>query len=296
MDITLRQIEIFLVVARELNYSRASEILHLTQSGITRQMQTLEKACGYQLIQRIENHFLLTKEGSLFKQKATAVVNAMDTLKFNGLRMKDEMVGKISLSIIPTMRQPIMDMLKAFTDRYPNVNFHIAIKSNLVQRYLLRANKYDLFVMSKPPEDANYLKTKLIETKVIVAMSKLNPLAKKKKLKLKDLKDETFIIAENTTVNYTETMDAFNKLNCHPNQLLYLSTPGAIQNAISANLGVSLVVEQMFCTKRKDTDVVMKEVDEIDKSYGIYLVHQKSKGFTPALDYFKEYLIKHLKK
>ena len=72
----LRTLQYFLTVAREENITRASEVLHITQPTLSRQMKQLEQELGTELFVRGRN-FALTEAGMLLRRRAEEVVDMM---------------------------------------------------------------------------------------------------------------------------------------------------------------------------------------------------------------------------
>lgn len=66
----IRQIKYFLVLAQELNFSRAAERLFITQPPLTRQIQQLEEHLGVQLFVRNNKSVALTVAGKSFLEEA----------------------------------------------------------------------------------------------------------------------------------------------------------------------------------------------------------------------------------
>jgi DNA-binding transcriptional LysR family regulator len=67
------QIESFMVLARELNFSRAAEVLHITQPALTKRIQNLEQALGQALFLRLRGGLELTESGRILQRYAASI-------------------------------------------------------------------------------------------------------------------------------------------------------------------------------------------------------------------------------
>lgn len=74
MDMELRVLNYFLMVAREENITRAAQLLHITQPTLSRQLMRLEEELGVQLFHRGKYRVSLTEEGMLLRRRAGAGV------------------------------------------------------------------------------------------------------------------------------------------------------------------------------------------------------------------------------
>jgi len=67
------QIESFMMLARELNFSRAAELLHVSQPGLTKRIQNLEETLGHALFVRLRGGLELTESGRILQRHAASV-------------------------------------------------------------------------------------------------------------------------------------------------------------------------------------------------------------------------------
>ena len=77
-EMDIRVLNYFLMVAREENITRASQLLHITQPTLTRQLMQLEEELGVKLFQRSNHSIYLTNDGLLFRRRAQEIVNLAD--------------------------------------------------------------------------------------------------------------------------------------------------------------------------------------------------------------------------
>jgi DNA-binding transcriptional LysR family regulator len=74
----LRHLRVFLVVARERNFTRAAEQLHLAQQAVSKSIAQLERELGVELLERTSRDVRLTSAGEALLADAGAVVSAAD--------------------------------------------------------------------------------------------------------------------------------------------------------------------------------------------------------------------------
>ncbi len=78
MRITFRQLVIFSQVAETLNYTKAAEILCLTQPAVSMQVRQLEDQVGITLLDYSGKQIILTEAGELFLQYTHTILNTVD--------------------------------------------------------------------------------------------------------------------------------------------------------------------------------------------------------------------------
>ncbi len=91
----IRQLEIFLVVAEELHFARASERLHLAQSSVSGAVAAIERELGGPVFDRSSRRVALTPAGRLLVERATEVVRSMDDAVRNVKALIDGASGEL---------------------------------------------------------------------------------------------------------------------------------------------------------------------------------------------------------
>lgn len=90
MDMELRVLNYFLMVAREENITKAAQLLHVTQPTLSRQLMQLEEELGVQLFHRGKHSVSLTEDGMLLRRRAQELVSLSEKTKLE-LQHKEEM-------------------------------------------------------------------------------------------------------------------------------------------------------------------------------------------------------------
>lgn len=123
MDI--RKIEYFLYVVEAESFTRAAKRIHLSQSGISQQIASLEEELGVILINRLKNKFELTEAGAYLYRSCKEFVNQYHTIekKTREIHYRSQLDINIGYAgpIESTIIEPIVSLIQA---HYPNLNFN----------------------------------------------------------------------------------------------------------------------------------------------------------------------------
>ncbi|MDX1301058.1 DNA-binding transcriptional regulator DsdC [Photobacterium sp.] len=121
----------FLIAADQMSFTRAAEILCLTQSAVSHKIKNLEGSLGVQLFIRQPRKLLLTEEGK--RLKAVVAHNFGDIVhEIRDLKTL-ELSGDLNVSVPPTFAQTwLLPRLKNFIDKYPALRFHLRTRNDLV--------------------------------------------------------------------------------------------------------------------------------------------------------------------
>lgn len=118
----LRQLEYFVAVAEEANFTRAAQRVHISQSGVSAQLKQLERELGAELIDRSGRAATLTTAGKAALEHARTALRAAADLR----RSVDEVTGLIRGELTVGMLKgctiaPFFDALAAFRQAHPGV-------------------------------------------------------------------------------------------------------------------------------------------------------------------------------
>ena len=151
----LRTLQYFFTVAREENITRASEVLHITQPTLSRQMKQLEQELGTELFVRGRN-FALTEAGMLLRRRAEEVVDMMYKIEYE-IETVGEVGGVISIgSGALKSSQFLPEVMSAFQKLHPKVRFEIYSNSSQYIKERMDRGLLDFGIMLEPIDIEQY--------------------------------------------------------------------------------------------------------------------------------------------
>ena len=122
----LRVLNYFLTVAREENFTRAAEQLHVTQPTLSRQIADLEAELGVKLFTRSNHNIILTDDGMLLKRRAQEIVSLAERTKQDFLFREENIEGTVTIGSGEFLSTRILtECIAAFRDKYPLVRYEV---------------------------------------------------------------------------------------------------------------------------------------------------------------------------
>ncbi|OZI66500.1 LysR substrate-binding domain-containing protein [Bordetella genomosp. 11] len=136
--LSLASLRIFLAAARHLNFSRAAEQLHLTQSAVSKHIQALETRLGASLFKRTSTGLRLTHAGALYLERVSAAVRLLD--EADAVVARPDARVALNIAVSPSFAQfCLIPGLREFFDTHPE------IRINLRPRLLYGRDKAERF-------------------------------------------------------------------------------------------------------------------------------------------------------
>ena len=117
---SVRELECFVAVAEELHFSKAAKRLHMSQPPLSRQIQSLERKLGVQLLKRKTRMVELTTPGRSFLNDARETLHRLDRAMITVQRMQQGENERLRLGFIGYLLAPdLMEVLRAFRKARP---------------------------------------------------------------------------------------------------------------------------------------------------------------------------------
>lgn len=190
------RLRVFREVAQRGSISAAADALSFTQPAVSRQVATLEREAGAQLLERLPRGIRLTEAGRVLLGHAEAILDRMTAARTQVEAVTCLEAGRLRIGAFPTANATIVPRaIAVFTHDHPEVELSLdeAISAELIPR--LRAGELDVAVATDPAErDLHDLAVlDIAEDPMLVALPLDHPLARKPRLRLRDLRDESWI-------------------------------------------------------------------------------------------------------
>jgi DNA-binding transcriptional LysR family regulator len=238
----LRQLEYFVSVAEEANFTRGAERAHVSQSGISAQIRQLERDLGAELFDRSSRTVALTAAGTAAISHARATLASAVALReavdeVNGLVRGQLTVGMVTACTVA----PLFDALSAFHRAYPGIEITLAEdhSDRLVEQ--VRSGSADLAlvgVAGELPEDVGG--QIVISENLVAAVPPGHPLAGQRQVGLAELAAYP-VISMPTGTGVRAVFDlACAQEGLRPDIALQASAPSAVADLAERSLGVAI--------------------------------------------------------
>jgi len=194
--VELRHLRYFAAVARERNFTRAAEKLHIAQPPLSRQVQQLEDELGIDLIEAGSRPLRLTEAGRLFYEQAVQVLERIDEMKAMVGRLRDADRTRFSMGFVAsTLYGKLPDVIRRYRAARPDVDLTLLELTSVEQIAALKEGRIDVGFGRIPLDDPALDRQLLRNEKLIVALPGNHPaLTRGGTLRLADLVAEPLIV------------------------------------------------------------------------------------------------------
>ncbi len=285
------QLEAFIQVNTHSSFSRAAEVLQLTQPSITARIQALEREVGESLFDRSGRGVRLTDAGSIFLPYAQRLLQTLQEAKDSVEDVRTVQAGSLNLGSALTIGTYVLPgLLHSFHSRYPGVDVIVRTgRSEQVLAMLLDDEVQVGLVRSLiHPEVATI---DLYADEVILVANPDHPFAASAQARMEQVAAEPVILFDRGSSYYGLIHSFFRQAGVVPNVAMELDNMEATKRMVEEGLGIALLPR--VCLDRELALGVLAEVTVTDMpslSRQIALIYRKTRKRARAAQAFLEVL------
>jgi DNA-binding transcriptional LysR family regulator len=176
--VELRQLRYFLTVAKEQNFTRAAEKLHIAQPPLSRQIQQLEEELGVALFERGSRPVRLTDPGRVLFNQAAHVLESVDEIKGMAQRLREAERPRLGVGFVPsTLYAKLPDVIRRYRAARPRVELVLLELTTLEQIAALKEGRIDVGFGRITFDDPAIERILLRNERLVVALPSSHPWA-----------------------------------------------------------------------------------------------------------------------
>ena len=155
------KLKIFHAVTQAGSFTKAGEVLNLSQSAISRQIQSLEYELKCSLFQRHARGLSLTENGETLYKTANEVISKIKEVETDLVERKDKPSGKLVVTTVVGFGGIwLTPRIKEFRDKNPDIEVELIVTNDELDLSLREA---DIAIWMRPPKQLNYIQRKLVD-------------------------------------------------------------------------------------------------------------------------------------
>jgi DNA-binding transcriptional LysR family regulator len=197
MNVSLRQLKVFLAVASSRSFSRAGAAVGLTQPAVSRWVRDLEAELGVRLLDRTTREVELTEAGAKLAGALERLIDELETVLQETHSVAEQHSGKVRVASAPTLSASLMPQcISACARSYPGIRLLLRDQSQKLVLDSVRSGEVD-FGLAIEPEQAEDLHTqKLMRDPFCLVCRAEHPLARRERVPWASLQGERLVLLD----------------------------------------------------------------------------------------------------
>jgi LysR family cyn operon transcriptional activator len=239
----ISQLRTFRTVTETLNFTRAAERLHLTQSAVSHQIKALETELGEPLFIRAKGGVRLSEAGKVALRHAERVLDAADALRDRLAGPERPPTGRVrAAAATQAFVHLFVPLFESFMRQYPGVevSFRTTVSTDQTLADILNGAA-DVGFASLPVYSPTLQVTELFEDELMVVVGHAHPLAGRTEVEVDEIRSERFILFERGASIRRATDQFFNQVGITPELALESNDTYFIKLMVERAIGISLL-------------------------------------------------------
>ena len=291
MNITFRQLRLFLALAETKSVTAAAKAMHVTQPTASMQLKEITAAVGLPLYEVIGKKIFLTDIGHALAATARDMSHSWSSFEQLVHATQGVSKGRLRIAVVSTAKYFMPRLVGSFCRAHPaiDVSLEILNRDGVLER--LRQNLDDLYIMSMPPTDMSLIDSVFKPNPIVVIAPVADPWVKKKSVTLAELKNQRFIMREPGSGTRMVADQFFAKKRFKAHVRLELGSNEAVKEAVAGGLGLGVISMHALHGQQKENGVGVVRVEGFPLPSAWHLVHLSAKQLSPIAQAFKAHLM-----
>ena len=278
----LLQLKYFCNAAESQNFSKTAEKYAVPPSDISQSIKRLEKELNIMLFDRSANKIAINECGKMFYERIKQALNIIEDAKNVLGDLEYRVYGDIKICICAN-RRIVTSVIEKFKMKYCDVSFIISHSPQDID------NEFDFIIGDETFEKKGYDKEQILTEKIILALQKNDPIAKKKKIYPEDLKNRRFITMPCGCSLHYYTKAICNFMGFEPDIAIQSDDPHHLRKYIQLGFGIALIPELSWKGQFYD-NIVFRDIGNFARK--TYILKRSDRYITKKEELFLDMLKK----
>jgi DNA-binding transcriptional LysR family regulator len=291
LSYSLNSLIVFYEVIKLHSFSKAAEVLFMTQPGVSNHVAQLEAQAGSRLLVREKGGFKLTTEGKLILKYAEKIEATARGLEGALRVMRKDMQPLLKIATTPVYSRIMMPfVLGSFQKANPDIMIKLDVGSSADMVKSVVSLQNDVVIVANQKTSKRLYAFPLISEDLILITCKGHPLCAKKSVSLEEIGQYPLVIREEGSATRKVVLSAFASRNIKPSILIDMKSTEFIKEWISQGKGVSILIKRaVLGSEYKYLNVVpLKDALSLEVSVLFLKSRKYDKPIETFLNYMKE--------
>jgi DNA-binding transcriptional LysR family regulator len=287
---SLNSLIIFSQVVKCRSFSKAADVLFMTQPGVSNHISQLEAQTGLTLIKRDRRRFEVTKEGKTVYRYAMRIEKIARELEDEVRAARNEAAPVLRLGTPMNYAKKIMPfILGGFQRKNPGIRIKLDANSSEELEETLLTGQNDVIIVATSHTSNKVQSIPFVREELVLITSKNHPLAARESVSLSDIRPYPFALREKGSATRAAVLGAFSKMNILPSILVEVNSTEFIKEWVAQDKAVSILIRRAVEGDEDDGSLAVLPLSE-PLYLDVSVLFLKSKKHKPSIQRLVAYL------
>ncbi len=293
--LTFRQLQVFKAVYDLKSYSKAGDLLGLSQPAVSSQIRHLEQALGIPLFEYVGRRLYCTAAGEEMAACVASIFGELERVQNRLAALEGQVAGNLRLVAVNTAQYVVPYLLRAFLQLNPQVTVSVAVVNRATALTQLNENKGDLVIMGMVPADRPLASLPFLDNELVPVVPDGHPLLARESVSAQEFLDSELLVREPGSGSRLAL-----ELHCQQQRLrmsagMEFGSNDALKHAVLAGLGVAVLPRLGVLSELALGRLHIVPVAGFPLRRTWCVVYPKARYPTPAMRAFIDYVQQNIR-
>lgn len=239
----------FTEVARQESFTKASEVLFVSQSTISKLIKNLESELGVALFHRAPKRVILTDAGLVLFEKAKIILDTLNSINTELYNLAGTPSGNLKIGISPMVQTLFPKAIAEFSSLYPQITIDLMEVGSIKIEKRIQEGTLDVGIVVLPTKMKAELETvSFLEDPLMLIVNSSHPLANRSIVDISELRDESFVLYRDDFALHDHILDKCKELGFTPKVVCETSQWDFMVDIVASKLAIAFL-PQTICAK-----------------------------------------------
>ncbi|MFK3706406.1 DNA-binding transcriptional LysR family regulator [Raoultella sp. BIGb0138] len=242
MNYSLRQLKVFVTVARAKSFSRAGEIIGLSQSAVSHSVKELEHQTGVRLLDRTTREVLLTEAGQQLAGRLERLLDELNSTLRDAGRVGQQLMGSVRVAASQTISAHLIPQCIAHSNRrYPQIDFVLHDRPQQWVLESIRQGEVDFGIVIDPGVTTDLQCETVLAEPFLLLCRRDHPFAQKASVGWQDLQHQRLVLQDYASGSRPLIDAALQQFAIEANIVQEIGHPATLFPMVESGIGISVL-------------------------------------------------------
>jgi len=292
-NLTLRGLRVFEAAATTGGYSRAGELMGMSQSAVSQQIRQLEDELGTRLFDTLARPIRLTDAGAELLRHTRVILAQVGVAEDALTTLDGHYRGQLHVGVVSPAQYFVPRMLASFRVQHPDLRLKLSQGRRDQLLALLAERQLDLLIGGYPPAEADVEAEVFARHPHCIIASPTHRLAQARQVPWAELREESFIFREagSATRAFLEHMLQMQRLQVRAD--IEMQGPEAIKASVMAGMGISFASAHTFQSELAAGRLQVLDVQDMPKYLDWCVLTRRDTPLSGSQRLLRDHVLAH---
>lgn len=288
----IEALRVFVTVTEQSHFSKAAELLNISQPGVSLHIRNLENELGAKLLHRSPKQVRLTEAGDVMYQKAKQILSLYEEAKQDIQMLQDKVTGAIQIGASFTIGEYVLPRrLAEFAAQYPLVALQVTIGNTEEIVQAVRSNELDVGLIEGETNAADLVITPYMKDEMILIAPSASPLTTERFINTEMLQNQVWVLRESGSGTRAFSDQFMRDASLIAKRSYVFNSSQSVKEAVVSGLGIAML--SRWIVRRELESGELNELRLNKERFERYfsIIRHKDGAATMAVNMFTQRLL-----